>query len=383
MNAPFFFDWLDCYQDYDEPLPFISKNGFCNVDITESGEEQYSTIRQRPHDHGGSYSTKITIQVVGRRVYISGNPSRFNRIDNLFGLKTLEQCVSVYNGILEQFGIPPLVPAKFHGLIQVEHADGSTSMQPVMTGCHFTTMHITANVSVGGNGQLDTYLRAISNQPWRNRMGRLHANGKTADWVSKQGHAREIYASVYDKGHDIGLHSLEKIRRKFGEDSQEYKYLSDLKNYCDAEGVARFELKLNSPYLKRHSLQHYQYSDFSHLDSLFNTFFHLDKKLEVSHMDIQTITQSLLDNSIVTNTKAANITALYALNWMNGQNYDIENRQVQTHRARLRKIGIDIAKPCNLLTFSPVIVKQVTDIQRRDLKAPDFYRFPNHLRLVA
>lgn len=379
----FFFDWLDCYQDYEVDLPVISDSGYCNIDFSAPDGEGYSAARQRRVDHEGSFSTHIAVHVCGRRVYISGNPSRFNRLDNLFGLTTLEQCVSVYNGILAGFGIPPLVPAQFHGLRQVEHADGTTSLQPVMSGCHITTMHITANVAVGGQGALDSYLKGLSSQSWRNRRGRLHANGKAVDWVSKQGHAREIYASVYDKGHEMGLHSLERIRRKFGESSAEYRYLRDLKNHCDAEGVARFELKLNSPYLKKHSLNHYQFSDYSHLDTLFEAFFNLDSKLKVNHMDLQTITQSLIDVGACSNTKAANMTALYALNWMNGQQFDLGKAQVKVHRARLRKIGIDIAKPCNLLTFSPVIVKRVTEIERRPLIAPDFYRHPNHLRLVA
>jgi len=53
------------------------------------------------------------------------------------------------------------------------------------------------------------------------------------------------------------------------------------------------------------------------------------------------------------------------------------------HRARLRKLGIDILKPCNLLIFSPVIVKEVIEIEKKALVPPSFYRHSNHLRLVA
>ncbi|OAI22728.1 phage/plasmid replication domain-containing protein [Methylomonas koyamae] len=378
-----FFDWLDCYQDYEQDLPIISDDGYCNVDYTAPEDERYSAPRQRRIDHPGSYSTKISVHVVGRRVYISGNPSRYNRLDNLFGLTTIDQCVSVYNAILADLGIPPLVPAKFHGFRTVDRSDGTQTLQPIMTGCHITTLHITENIAVGGAGMVDTYLKALSSQSWRNRRGRLHSNGKAVDWVSNKGHAREIYASVYDKGHEIGLHSLERVRRKFGQHSTEYKYLVDLKNYCDENGVARFELKLNSPYLKRHNLQYYQYSDYSHLEALFKAFINLDQKLEVNHMDLNTITQALMDKKIVESTKSANITALYAINWMNGQTFDLSKRQVKTHRARLRQIGIDIGKPCNLLTFSPVIVKQVTEITKAQLPVPSFYKHPNHLRLVA
>ena len=103
-------------------------------------------------------------------------------------------------------------------------------------------------------------------------------------------------------------------------------------------------------------------------------------------MDLRTIAHTLIEEGIVDNTKAANITALYALNWMHGDTFDSNKTQVQTHRARLRKIGIDILKPCNLLLFSPVIVKKVIEITRSELQPPDFYKhpqLPNPLRLVA
>jgi hypothetical protein len=223
----------------------------------------------------------------------------------------------------------------------------------------------------------------LSSLPYRNSRGRFHADGKTVDWLSKQGNARFLYPSVYDKGHEIALHSLARVKRKFGEYSPEYQYLYSLQQYCEQHGVARFELKLNSPFLKQKQLQYYGLSDYSILPDLFNEFLNLDQKLKVSAMNIETITESLINQGICDSTRSANITALYAINWMHGQKFDLTKSQVKNHRARLRKIGIDIAKPCNLLTFSPVIIKEVIEIEKRELLPPPNYKFPNHLRLVA
>ncbi|WP_202881142.1 phage/plasmid replication domain-containing protein [Aeromonas salmonicida] len=36
------------------------------------------------------------------------------------------------------------------------------------------------------------------------------------------------------------------------------------------------------------------------------------------------------------------------------------------HRARLRKIGIDIGRPCNISQFSPVKMVSCTEIHRQE-----------------
>jgi hypothetical protein len=378
-----FFDWLEGYQDYDFDLPIVSPTGYCFIDFLAEPEDQLKTPRQSSFQHEGSFSTSIKIHVNGRRIHISGNPSRYNRLDNLFGLETLEQCVSVYNGILESLGLPPLTPCTALGFIESRKPNGTIKFEPVVDGFTMIRTHLTQNMAVGPGNCIDAYLKALSSLPYRHSRGRLHADGKTVDWLSKQGNARFLYPSVYDKGHEIALHSLAKVKRKFGESSPEYQYLYSLQQYCEQHGVARFELKLNSPFLKQQQLQYYGLSDYSILPDVFSDFLHLDQKLKVSAMNIETITESLINQGICENTRSANITALYAINWMNGQKFDLTKSQVKNHRARLRKIGIDIAKPCNLLTFSPVIIKEVIEIEKRELLPPPNYKFPNHLRLVA
>jgi hypothetical protein len=380
-----FFDWLEGYQDYDFDLPIVSETGYCHIDFfgADDGAHSYKSPRQSRFQHEGSYSTSIQVHVNGRRIHISGNPSRFNRIDNLFGLKTLSQCVSVYNSILDSLGLPPLTPCTHVGMVERSTESGAIKFEAVANGFVITRTHITKNMAVGAGNCIDAYLKALSCMPYRNSRGRLHADGKTCDWLSKQGNARFLYPSVYDKAYEIALHSLAKVKRKFGETSPEYEYLNSLQQYCEQNGVARFELKLNSPFIKKNNLQYYGLSNYSILNDIFNEFLHLDKKLKVSAMNYETVSETLLSEGVVDTTKAANLTATYFHNWMHGQKFDFNKSQVKTHRARLRKIGIDIAKPCNLLTFSPVIIKEVIEIEKRELLPPPNYKFPNHLRLVA
>ncbi len=53
----------------------------------------------------------------------------------------------------------------------------------------------------------------------------------------------------------------------------------------------------------------------------------------------------LISKGVVTNSNAATTTANYAAMWMQGATLDFSKSAANVHRARLRKIGIDIKKP--------------------------------------
>lgn len=376
-----FIDWLSCHQDYDFELPIIAKDGYQVINF-EDGD--VSQIRQNKVQHAGSFSTSIQIKVTSQRVSISGNPSRFNRIDNLIGLSSVDACVAVYNQILLGLGLPPFTKCKQLGFIEKHtHGTDKIKLEQVADGCTITEIHVTSNFSVG-KGCETSYLKAVSMLPYKNSVPRLHTNGMTVDWLSKLGNSRLEYPKIYNKANEIRLHSLPNIKRKYGEQSPEYQYILDLVNHCEENGVLRAEQKLRSPFLKLNDLSYWGLSDYSKLNDIHKEFKNIDQKLKVSHMNLMTLTETLISEKICTNTKAANITALYAINWMNGEKFDLSKTQVQTHRARLRQIGIDIAKPCNLTVFSPVILKEVIEIEKREYQAPSFYQHPKpFLQLVA
>lgn len=53
----------------------------------------------------------------------------------------------------------------------------------------------------------------------------------------------------------------------------------------------------------------------------------------------------LLFEGIVTSDASANAALIYVVKWMEGQVFDLQKSAVKVNRARLRKLGIDIAKP--------------------------------------
>lgn len=63
------------------------------------------------------------------------------------------------------------------------------------------------------------------------------------------------------------------------------------------------------------------------------------------NMTYDEIKQKLLDEGIVTSIQAANATLGYAMQWVHGATFDFTKSSTRVHRARLRKIGLDIKKP--------------------------------------
>ncbi|MGN9399952.1 phage/plasmid replication domain-containing protein [Pseudomonas syringae] len=55
----------------------------------------------------------------------------------------------------------------------------------------------------------------------------------------------------------------------------------------------------------------------------------------------------------ITNTNSRNVTTAYAFRWACGEVFDQNKSSFKVVRARLRKIGIDIAKPYDGSLFEP------------------------------
>jgi len=375
-----FIDWLSIYQDYDEKLPFLSETIDIQID-TATGQEL--AVKQPVYKEEGSYCTSIRIRLSGNRIRVEGNPSRFNRIENLFGYETIEQCVAVYNKILLRHGLPPFT--KCTEIYKYKNKNLAPSKRSTTSnGAIITEIHLTSNSSVG-EGCTNDYLKGLSTQRYRNSIPRLHTNNKTVDWLTPKGNGGMIYPCVYDKAYELKLHLLGKLKRNYGKSSEEVEYLNKVINYCENNGVIRHEQKLKSSFLRRQNLRFYGLIEENKFKEIHSEFKNIDKRLQVTAMNIEMINERLIRLGICNSTKAANTTTFYAMEWMHGKKFDLSNRNIQKHRARLRKIGIDIASTCDLDKFSPVYVISAKEIQISDLPIPDWYKKPkmNHLQIAA
>ncbi len=375
-----FIDWLSVSQEHTRDLPVV-----CDVfrqTIDAHTGEVLATSQPR-FQHEASYSTGINLSVQGRKITIEGNPSRIGRIDNLFGHTTIEQCITVYNRILDLYGLPHFTRCTTRSLR--DGCSGARVGDWVADGAVITMVHLTTNVGVGKGNQLD-YLRAVSGVRLGRNAGFLFPNGRTVTWTSQEGGkgARLQYRKAYDKAWDIADKLIPAMRRQFGEDSRELAYANQLHDYCQHEGVIRFEQELKSEYLARENLRYWGLIDESRFQSIHGEFLALDSRLKVTAMDIASVSEQLLLEKVVDTVRAANTTALYAYQWMNNQRFDFNKRQVKEHAARLNRIGIDIRSPFDITRNSLVFVRDAREVTPvKNLTPPSWYERPNHLRAVA
>ncbi|MBN3050850.1 Replication-associated protein G2P [Pectobacterium brasiliense] len=370
-----FYDWLTIEQDFGYPLPILSDVAYLRIHV-DTGES--SDLCQPVFQHKGSFCDQVSISVRGSVLKMSGNPSRWNRLENLFGIHTIDACVQVYNTILSELGLPAFTKCT---KIWPRQAKENERAGLVTDGACIREIHLTSNRRVGKANE-DDYIAGLSTLPYRNSMPRLHSNGKSVDWLSKKGNATLIYPTVYNKAHELKLHALSKIENRFGKDSDEVRYLQRVIEFCEENGIVRFEQKLKSRFLQKHGLLFWGLTDYSILITLHDTFISLDKSLMVTSMDFDTISEHLISQGVVDNTRSANTTAMYAIQWMHGHSFNFDKKQVQTHRARLRKIGIDIAQRCNISKFSPIFVRNRREVVVSDCPIPEWYRKPNFLRVA-
>ena len=376
-------DYLVISQEHDFELPVIGEYYFDAI----SKQGEYLGKKQPPFVVEGSHSTKIVVRVRGGQVEVEGNPSRINRLDNLFGYTDIDSAVSVFNQILLSIGLPPFTKCTnfWRG------PANNLGKHPVLSdGAKITRIDICENVVVGAQNEND-YIRGVATQRLRNSIPFLYPDGNSVDWKSKKGGTRLIYSKVYNKSVEMETNLLPKIRKLHGETSEEYKYVCKLIRHLKSLGVVRFEQEYKSEYLKRNGLSwwgktapiettarvvvmHDEIDIVGELVAPHQEFLSINDKLKVTAMDIESISERLLREKICETTKAANTTAMYVMQWRHGQVFDLKKSQVQTHRARLRKIGIDIANPCDIQQFSPVFIRNAREVVITSLEMPDWYK---------
>lgn len=365
----FFIDQLFMQQDHlDGGLPLVGTHVIERVDM-ETGEKLPPNVNQKVLE--GSYSTKLTIRCNGTRVRVEGNPSRWQRMDNLFGLRTIDECVDVYNHVLAQYDLPPFT--KNTRLFHRQSAENKSSSL-IGDGAEITLIDWTRNHMIG-SGHEASFIRGMSSmQIGRGREPKLYPNGMTCNW----GEASEwLMTKLYCKAFELKQHLKKNKRRKNGTTEEQLNYINKLINYCEEQGVVREEHSLRQKLLKRHNLQFYGLvteQDFNaHLKDIENAM----NTLHATHDEHQSIAQQLLDAEAVDTLRQANTTMSYFTMWQHGTNLRdiLKDRQFYEHKSRLKHIGIDISRPFDVSRMCPTL-KRSEVIEVKPLSIPDWYQLP-------
>jgi len=179
----YFIDWLEIEQDFgidipSEVLRSIFDFGLIGIHL-DTGEIQ-SGIKTGKYRHKGSYCDEVDIKISGSVIRMGGNPSRWGRVENVFGFDTVDSCVSCFNSILSSLKLP--IFTRCTEIFYRQDEDGS-KVSKFSNGAIIKRLDITTNKAVG-KGNERTFLKGLSQMRYRNSIGRLHINGCTTDWMT-------------------------------------------------------------------------------------------------------------------------------------------------------------------------------------------------------
>lgn len=376
----FFIDKLNVKQTHQSSdLRLVGKQACYYFDLQtgEAKETPYITHLQ----HEGSFSSALTIRCDGTTVEVYGNPSRFGRVDNLFGFQTLDECFALYNAVLQKLGLPPFTKCTKYLYFSGGQIEGKKASKTT-DGAIISHIDVTRNLSVGCDNE-KTYLKALSTQSiGKSVKPYLYADENTVDWygsnIQKNGSTYR-YIKCYNKHNDLVRHQQKVLKTA---DSASIAYYDKLLSYCLEQGVIREEHSFKRPLLKK--LNCFAWGLFSEND-LVGELHHITdirKRLEVAKMNYASVADELLERKICKTRLSANTTQSYYFMWLHGQELDTKKKQFRLHKSRLLQIGIDISVKLDISRASPIRLKSMQVIEVKVLTAPDWYKKPI-LRLVA
>ncbi|WP_242620279.1 phage/plasmid replication protein, II/X family [Shewanella maritima] len=356
-------------QDHlDANLPLVGKHVIERVEL-ETGEHLPPSVNQKILE--GSYSTKLTIRCDGQRVRVEGNPSRWQRMDNLFGLQTLDECVAIFNCVLARHNLPPFTKNTRVGFRKSTRTE---KLELFGNGAEITSIDWTVNHEVG-KGRERSFIRGLSSmQIGRGRKPKLYPNGHSCYW----GEGSEwAVTKLYNKAFELETHLRKDQRKKHNVSSGQLTYIEKLIDYCEELGVVREEHVLRQKLLKRHNLHLYGrvtesdfYPHLKDIETAMNT-------IQISHDEHQSIAHQLLAAGAVKTLRQANTTMNYFTLWQHGSDLRemLSESQFYEHKSRLKAIGIDIGQQFDVSRMCPTL-KRSDPIEIKPLSVPDWYQMP-------
>jgi len=229
-SSQIFCDKIVCSQYHDqEHAPVFGRKS-----ISQDENGSISAPFFHPKTLEGAYGSSVQISSDGHLVTFDGNPSRWNRPDNVQGLP-LDDAKGVVNQILMANGLPP-----FHG-VNIKHRQSQEDKTALVVsdGAVFSRIDITTNIITGSPSNLCAFLQYQKTQTFPRLEQRIFGNNT---YHGKDSDSRQIL--IYDKGLDV--------RNKLLKKSTESQYIQQIVDYLDSNGVVRFEMSYKRFLRKQH-----------------------------------------------------------------------------------------------------------------------------------
>lgn len=201
MIGPISCDWLTVSEVHAKAGP-MNPSRF----IVDAATGEVMPRGLEPVQLPGLLGSSVRVWSDGLRVQVSGNPSRWNRSEAVFGL-SVDDAKRVINGLLVEHGFPP-----------------------------FSDSAVVSRVDLTRNLALGPHLSAAQRILQTFRYGRLRvsSDGDNVYWGA---HSRKRQLRAYAKGPEVRSHVSE-------QEGAEREYLLRVSDWLIAHGVLRVELEL-------------------------------------------------------------------------------------------------------------------------------------------
>jgi len=326
-NKHIFCDYLTVSQTHFEPHEPVH-DGFTTA-TTLDGSIEYRS--PRPKNLQGEHGSNLQISSDGQTVRFSGNISRWNRSENLFGLD-LDSAKNEINKILLCHNLPPFTDGE---TLQLE------SGQDVYTGAKISRCDMTINLATGSPYNCEKFLSFQQSQNHPKLPKHLYEKstyyGKTSD-------ARTI--QIYDKAQHLRDKALPAAIKR--NDQGQINYLEQLIESTLNAGVVRYEIKFGKS-LKYYDCRKWVHATHNALCSLFTKDFSVmpteTKALDVEDIPVPALGTLMMylgglpvRNLIHRNTFSKHKRILLAYG------YDISNTNVSAIQPKQKTILVSVAQ---------------------------------------
>lgn len=366
-------DWISCHQLHHFEIGLFGEYLVKRINLKD-GQIVFEKVIG--YQHPGSYDTNIRIVCDGNRVAITGNPSSYGRLDNVFGYKsTVEAIECVYNPILAALGLPlfDLDVTLSNNWYQ------SSEVGLHWEGCRLTRVDLCKNFSLGSSDDIVPFMRWLATHS--DRMKAHLFSDDAVEWGGKQGSpagngTKWVYRKCYNKAAEFG-NKVEKFFKNEGSLSPvDMDYIGQLHEWLYDKGIIRYEAGFKSRYLTQKNVfvpAHFdrgieaRYSDYAEIMKI-------SSGVEVEMVDDIRIALLGLKygKRMVTEAKSYELMGVYN-EWTRGVDIRSKLKRANFHRVKaiFLQIGVDISFVNTNVVPIPL---RVVRFNLSKVSEPSFYR---------
>jgi hypothetical protein len=213
-------DWLSIKENN---VGFPILNDGRSIHLDKNGAILFESAKRFRHE--GSHSSAVIVRVTEEQREISFSPSRFNRLDNVFGV-TFEEALDAVNDVWRQLEQPPMAAPVWR----------SAALKQGYVGPVITRLDATLNVATGNPEEAERYLRALAATKLDRRKTRRDRG--TLYW-GKSAVKRIIKA--YNKAVELRDHASKR---------DDPKEIEPIAKWCEKVGLVRLEVRYGRDWLR-------------------------------------------------------------------------------------------------------------------------------------